>query len=73
MIGKPGSGRNTTGSFRSFTRVMQAKPFLPLMFMASEPQTPSRHDLRSDRLLSCALMRSNTSSSMRSLGKMSMS
>jgi hypothetical protein len=51
MIGKPGSGRSTTGSFRSRTRVVQARPFLPLMFIASEPHTPSRQDLRSDRLV----------------------
>ena len=29
--------------------VRQANPFSPLMFMAQEPQIPSRHDLETDR------------------------
>jgi hypothetical protein len=42
ITGSPGSGLSTTvpGSVRMLVR--QARPFLPLMFIASEPQTPSR-------------------------------
>jgi hypothetical protein len=32
--------------------VMQASRFLPLMFIASEPHTPSRHERRNDTLSS---------------------
>ena len=46
------------------TRVMQARPLRPLMFIASEPHTPSRHDFLNVSVLSCALSRSITSSSM---------
>src|SRR2546423_2294618 len=44
ITGSPGSGRSTTGSLSSFRLVMQASPFLPLMFIASEPHTPSRQE-----------------------------
>ena len=73
ITGSPGNGRNCTGSFRSASRVMQARPFLPLMFIASEPHTPSRQERRSDRLSSTALMRIRASSNMRSLGSSVMS
>ena len=46
ITGSPGSGRSSTGSFSSASLVMQASPFLPLMFMASEPHTPSRQERR---------------------------
>ena len=39
ITGRPGSGRSTIGSFSSRRFVVQARPFLPLMFMASEPHT----------------------------------
>ena len=49
ITGNPGSGRSSTGSLSSVSRVMQARPFLPLMFIASEPHTPSRQERRSDK------------------------
>ena len=57
----------TTGSFRSANLVTQARPFLPLMFMASDPHTPSRQERRSARESSMDLMRIRASSNMRSL------
>ena len=68
MTGKLGSGRSRTGSFKPRTGVMHARPLRPLMFMASEPHTPSRQDLRNVSVLSIALMRRMTSSSMISPG-----
>jgi hypothetical protein len=68
ITGKPGKGRSSTGSFSPSRLVMQASPFRPLMFIASEPHTPSRQERRSERLSSSALMRSSASSSMRSSG-----
>ncbi|MNL62369.1 hypothetical protein D3C87_1863870 [compost metagenome] len=67
--GRPGSGRSTmrSGSSRMFVR--QARPFLPLMFIASEPHTPSRHERRRARLSSTSfLMRTSASSSILSVG-----
>src|SRR6185437_11896590 len=40
ITGSPGNGRNSTGPLSDFRFVMHASPFLPLMFIASEPQTP---------------------------------
>ena len=34
---------------------MHARPFLPLMFIASEPHTPSRHERRNDSVSSMRL------------------
>ena len=45
-------------------RVMQARPLRPLMFIVSEPQTPSRHERRNASVSSCRFRRSSTSSSM---------
>src|SRR5258708_30589944 len=73
ITGSPGSGRITTGSLRSASFEMHARPFLPLMFIASDPHTPSRHERRSDRESSCSLMRISASSSMRSVGSSAMS
>ena len=73
MIGSPGSALMTTGSARSASFVMQASPFLPLMFIASEPHTPSRHERRSASVSSTALMRTSASRSMRSDGLMATS
>ncbi len=62
------SGRSTIGSFSSLRLVVQASPFLPLMFIASEPHTPSRHERRSDSVSSTsALMRCSASSSILSV------
>ena len=47
--------------------VRQASPFLPLMFIASEPHTPSRQERRKLRLGSSAFSFISASSSMRSL------
>jgi len=47
--------------------VRQASPFLPLMFMESEPQTPSRHERRNESVGSSALSFMRASSSMRSM------
>jgi len=47
--------------------VTQARPLLPLMFMESEPQTPSRQERRNESVGSCALSFMRASSSMRSL------
>src|SRR5690606_14880735 len=47
MTGMPVSGRRISTSpplSASDTRVMQARPFLPLMFMPSDPHTPSRQE-----------------------------
>ncbi len=52
---------------------MHASPFLPLMFIASEPHTPSRHERRNARVSSLTLMRTSASRSMRSDGPISMS
>src|SRR5215475_6734360 len=54
MTGNPGSGFSSIGSLSSASLVMQASPFLPLMFIASEPQTPSRQDRRKAKVSSCA-------------------
>src|SRR5947209_2528691 len=54
ITGRPGIGRSSTGSLSSFRLVMQASPFLPLMFIAPEPQTPSRHERRNASVSSCA-------------------
>jgi hypothetical protein len=64
--GRPGSGLSTIvpGSVRRLVR--QARPFLPLMFIASEPQTPSRQLRRKLSVGSCALSFISASSSMRS-------
>jgi hypothetical protein len=47
--------------------VRQARPFLPLMFIASEPHTPSRQLRRKLSVGSMALSFISASSSMRSL------
>ena len=52
---------------------MQASPFLPLMFIASDPQTPSRQLRRNDSESSTALRRISASSSIRSCGSSAMS
>ncbi|MNT12152.1 hypothetical protein D3C72_1470700 [compost metagenome] len=64
--GRPGSGRSTmrSGSSRMFVR--QARPFLPLMFIASEPHTPSRHERRNEMVSSSFFSLTSASSSMRS-------
>ena len=68
ITGSPGSGRSSTGSFTSFRFVMHASPFLPLMFIASEPHTPSRQLRRNDSVSSTAFRRISASSSIRSVG-----
>ncbi len=47
--------------------VRQARPFLPLMFIASEPHTPSRQERRKLNDGSTAFSLFSASSSMRSL------
>ena len=66
--GSPGKGRSVTFSGRSAILVMHARPFLPLMFIASEPHTPSRQERRNESESSCAFRRTSASSSMRSVG-----
>jgi len=57
------------GSLRSRRFVTHARPFLPLMFMASEPHTPSRQLRRNETLSSKSLlMRISASSSILSFG-----
>ena len=73
MMGSPGRGLMTTGSFSSTSFVTHASPFLPLMFIASDPHTPSRHERRSDNVSSSVLMRTRASRSIRSEGPISMS
>ena len=48
MTGNPGSGLSSILFFLITDEigVIHANPFLPLMFIPSEPQTPSLHDLR---------------------------
>ena len=48
MTGRPGIGRKVILPLlrTSDNGVTQASPFLPLMFMPSEPQTPSLQDRR---------------------------
>src|SRR5450631_625442 len=67
ITGNPGNGFKTTvsGSVRMLVR--HASPFLPLMFIASEPQMPSRHERRKLKLGSIDFSRISVSSSMRSL------
>ena len=67
MTGSPGRGFRTIGSFSVRMLVRHARPFLPLMFIASEPQTPSRQERRKLRLGSTAFSFINASSSIRSL------
>ena len=64
--GKPGSGFKVMTPGKVSMLVKQAKPFLPLMFIASEPHTPSRQERRNDKLGSCALSFIRASSNMRS-------
>src|SRR6218665_1498492 len=66
ITGSPGSGLSVIAPVRVFMLVRQARPFLPLMFIASEPQTPSRQERRNDSERSCCLSLSSASSSMRS-------
>ena len=44
------------GSFKSANLVTQANPFFPLIFIASEPQTPSRQDILIDSEASVVLI-----------------
>ena len=67
MTGSPGSGFRTIGSLSVLMLVRHARPFLPLMFIASEPHTPSRHERLKLRLGSIAFSFISASSSMRSL------
>ncbi|MOA27751.1 hypothetical protein D3C78_1486450 [compost metagenome] len=75
MTGRPGSGRRT--SLLPLTTpdsgVMQARPFLPFMFMPSEPQTPSRQERRYEKPSSFSLISANTSRTIRSLPPVSTS
>src|SRR5207248_5164812 len=52
MTGRPGNGRSSTGSFSDLILVVQASPFLPLMFIASDPHTPSRSEEHTSELQS---------------------
>ena len=45
-----GSGVIFTSPFTSSIAVVQARPFLPLMFIEHEPQMPSRHERRKVRV-----------------------
>ncbi len=67
ITGRPGSGLSTitSGSVRMLVR--HARPFFPLMFIASDPHTPSRHERRKLNDGSTALSLFSASSSMRSL------
>src|SRR5574343_1305881 len=71
MTGRPGSGRSSIGCFRSLMSVRQARPFLPLMFMASEPHTPSRQERRNDMESSLIFSFTRASSSLRSVASIS--
>mgnify|MGYP006924629445 FL=1 len=42
--------------------VKQARPFSPLMFMAQEPQIPSRQDLLKASVVSCSFLILNRAS-----------
>src|SRR3970040_1111529 len=66
ITGSPGSGRISIGCFKLDSGGEQGKPLRPLMFIPSEPHTPSRHDLRKLRLSSCSLISSSASSSIAS-------
>src|SRR3546814_5931833 len=44
-----------TSPLQSSIAVVQARPFLPLIFIEQEPQIPSRHDRRKVREESCSL------------------
>ena len=63
MTGRPGRGRTSIGVFNSASGVMQASALRPLMFMPSEPHTPSPQERRKVRLSSCAFSNSRASSS----------
>ena len=61
--GSPGKGRSLTGVFRPARGVIQARPLRPLIFIPSEPQTPSPQERRKHRLSSCAFSNNRASSS----------
>ncbi len=67
MTGNPGIGLITIGCLRSVILVTQASPFFPLIFMASDPQTPSLQDIRIDNESSIALILISKSNSMTSV------
>src|SRR3546814_17701602 len=50
-----GNGVIRTSPLQSSIAVVQARPFLPLIFIEQEPQIPSRHDRRKVREESCSL------------------
>src|SRR5690606_42029488 len=66
LFRSPGNGRTVTFSGKVFMLIRQARPFLPLIFMPSEPQMPSRHERRKVRVSSSFFRRNNTSSNIRS-------
>ncbi|EKD75258.1 MAG: hypothetical protein ACD_44C00192G0004 [uncultured bacterium] len=66
MTGKAGKGRIVMGVLSEDSGVMHAKPFFPLMFIPSEPQTPSRQERRNVNVSSCALSSIKASNSIRS-------
>ena len=67
MTGSPGSGFNTTVPGSVSMLVRHARPFLPLMFIASDPHTPSRQLRRKLSVGSTCFNLISASSSMRSL------
>ncbi len=66
ITGRPGRGFKVITPGSVFMLVRQARPFLPLMFIASEPQTPSRQLRRKEIEGSTAFSFISASSSMRS-------
>src|SRR5262245_41015852 len=46
ITGKPDNGFNTNRLGKSRNLVIQARPFLPFIFIPSEPQTPSPQERR---------------------------
>ncbi len=66
MTGRPGSGFRMIVCGSDSMLVRHARPFLPLMFIASEPHTPSRHERRYEIVGSIDFSLIRASSSMRS-------
>ncbi|MCY1557196.1 hypothetical protein D9M68_940270 [compost metagenome] len=73
MTGRPGRGLKTIRPGRSFRFVMHASPLLPLMFIASDPQTPSRQERRKPMESSMPMRWTSRSSSILSPGATSTS
>ena len=56
MTGMCGSGKMPTSPLQSLMAVVQARPFLPSMFIAQLPQMPSRQERRKVRVASTSFL-----------------